>query len=242
VSNPRPGLNSRIIESLVNGNPVIATYEEVRDANTKGDLEQVVLDVSWRPADLSASQIDEVRVLLGQSYLELFSGYGFSRVMTEIVDERDKWHMSAFRTFRIVDRFEAYYRANPQSTWNRDRILTAATLESMRVDPYSIASGMFQHRRYPQFAFTRSEQQLLEAALDGIDDPSASEALFVSLAAIKRRWANIFVRVAAIMPDLCPADGDGTRGIQKRQRILTYVRSHPEELRPFDFNQKIRVK
>jgi hypothetical protein len=243
VDNPTPGLNSRIIESLVNGNPVIATYEEVRDANTRGDLEQVVLDVSWRPADLSASQIDEVRVLLGQSYLELFSGYSFFRVMTEIVDELDKWHMNAFRTFRILDRYEAYHRANPQSIWNRDRILTAATLESMRVDPYSVASGMFQHRRFPQFAFTRGEQQLLEAALDGLDDASASETLFLSLPAIKRRWANIFERVGAIMPDLCPADGDGTRGIQKRQRILTYVRSHPEELRPFDFNgQKSRGK
>jgi hypothetical protein len=45
------------------------------------------------------------------------------------------------------------------------------------------------------------------------------------------------IRVGAIKPELCPPDGDGTRGIQKRQRILTYVRNHPEELRPFDFSR-----
>ena len=76
-------------------------------------------------------------------------------------------------------------------------------------------------------------------ALEGIDDATAAKALFVTLPAIKRRWQNIFHRVGALMPDLCPPDGDGTRGIQKRQRILAYVRNYPEELRPFDF-RKIR--
>jgi hypothetical protein len=104
----------------------------------------------------------------------------------------------------------------------------------MRTDPHSIAASLFHHHLDPQFAFTQAEQQLLEAALEGADDGSASKSLFVSMAAIKHRWKSIFERVAAIRPELCPPDGDGTRGIQKRQRILTYVRSHPEELRPFD--------
>jgi hypothetical protein len=44
--------------------------------------------------------------------------------------------------------------------------------------------------------------------------------------------------MGSIGPDLCPLDGERTRGIQKRQRILTYVRSHPEELRRFDFKRR----
>jgi hypothetical protein len=238
VLNPKPGLNSRIIESLVSGNCVIATYEEVRDANTHGDLEQVILDTSWKNGRLTVTQRDEVRVMLGRAYQELFSGYRFSRILTELVDDLDLWHVHDHRSFQIVDRFETFRLANPETTWNADRALAAVTVESMRDDPHSIAAELFQHHLQPQFTFTRVEQELLETALEGVNDASASKTLFVSVPAIKRRWANIFDRVAAIRPDLCPFDGDGTRGIQKRQRVLTYVRNHPEELRPFDFSKQ----
>jgi hypothetical protein len=238
VQNARPGLNSRIIESIVTGNSVIATYEEVRDANTRGDLQQVILDTSWNDALLNATQRDEVRVLLGRAYQQLHVGYRFSRILSEMVDEVDLWHVHGHRSFEIIDRFEKYRQANPDTTWNPERALIAVTVETMRVDPHSIAAELFQHHLQPRFAFTRGEQQLLETALEGVDDATATQALFVSLPAVKRRWQTIFERVAAIRPDLCPPDGDGTRGIQKRQRILAYVRNHPEELRPFDFHQR----
>jgi hypothetical protein len=167
VQNPRPGLNARIIESVANGKSVVATYADVRDANTRGDLQQVILDTSWKDGPLTVTQVDEVRVLLGQAYYELFVGYHFSRILSEMVDERDLWHVRGHRSLR---------------------------------------------------------------------DVSIAKALFVTLPAIKRRWSNIFERVGSIKPELCPMDGEGTRGTQKRQRILTYVRSHPEELRPFDFS------
>lgn len=235
VLHPKPGLNFRILESLLCGDGVVATYEEVREANTHGGLEQVILDTSWKNDLLTATQRDEVRVMLGRSYQDLFSGYRFSRILTELVDELDLWHVHGHRSFRIVDRFETFWTANPDATWNHDRALAAVTVDSMREDPHSVAAGLFQHHLEPQFRFTRVEQELLETALEGADDASASKALFVSVPAIKRRWTGIFDRVAAIRPDLCPFDGDGTRGIQKRQRVLTYVRNHPEELRPFDF-------
>jgi hypothetical protein len=234
VRNPRPGLNSRIIESIVNGNSVIATYAEVRDANTRSDLQQVILDTSWKNGPLTTAQVDEVRVLLGRAYQELFAGYRFSRILTEMIDELDLWHVRGLKSFRVVDRFENFRRANPQTEWNPDRLLLEVTLDSMRADPHSVAAGLFQHHVPPQFAFTRGEQELLELALEGADDVSIAKSSFVTLAAIKRRWSAVFERVGSIRPDLCPLDGEGTRGVQKRQRILTYVRSHPKELRPFD--------
>jgi hypothetical protein len=234
IRNPRPGLNSRIIEGVVSGNSVVATYEEVRDANTRGDLQQVILDTSWKNGALSAAEVDEVRVLLGRAYQELFAGYCFSRILCEMVDELDLWHVRGLEVFRVVDRFGDYRRANPETEWNPDRLLLEVSLDSIRADPHSVAAGLFQHHVAPQFGFTRGEQELLELALDAADDVSIAKSSFVTLAAIKRRWSAIFERVGSIRPDLCPLDGEGTRGIQKRQRILAYVRSHPEELRPFD--------
>lgn len=199
---------------------------------------QVILDTSWKHGYLTAAQVDEVRVLLGRGYQEQFAGYRFSRILSEMVDEVDLWHVRGHRSFRVVDQFEDFRRANPQTSWNPDRALLEVTSDSMRTDPHSIAATLFQHHVLPQFAFRQAEQELLELAMEGGGDVSIAKSLFVTLPAIKRRWSSIFERVASIRPDLCPFDGDGTRGIQKRQRILTYVRNHPEELRPFDFKQR----
>src|ERR1700733_11171662 len=87
VRNPRPGLNSRVIETVGGRNSVIATYEEVREANTRGDLQQVILDTSWKHGHLSPAEVDEVRVLLGSAYQALYAGYHFSRILTELVDD-----------------------------------------------------------------------------------------------------------------------------------------------------------
>jgi hypothetical protein len=236
VRDPKPGLNARIIESVVSGSPVVAAHAEVRDANTRGDLHQVILDTSWKNGCLNVAQVDEVRVVLGRAYQELFAGYHFSRILVELVDELDLWHVRGLNAFRVINRFEDFHRANPGTKWNRERCLLEVTLDSIRTDPHSVAAELFQHHVRPQFAFTRGEQELLELALEGADDAAAADSFFVTLPAIKRRWASIFERVGLIRPDLSPLDGEGTRGIQKRQRILTYVRSHPEELRPFNFS------
>lgn len=230
-----PGLNARFIEGVANGSAIVATYAEVREANTRRDLQQIILDTSWKnDGSLSSAKIDEVRVLLGRAYQELFAGYRFSRVLCELVDETDLWHVRGLEAFRVVSDFADFHRKNPKSRWNRPRALVEVTLETIRRDPHSIASGLFQHQLAPQFAFTRGDQELLELALEGKDDASIAKSLFVTLPAIKRRWSNIFERVGAVNPAICPLDGEGTRGLQKRHRILNYVRSHPEELRPFD--------
>jgi hypothetical protein len=233
MRNPRPGLNARIIESVASGNSCIASYAEIRDANRQGDLQQVILDTSWKRGPLEAVQVDEVRVLLGRAYQELYAGYHLSRILLEVVDEIDAWHVRGHRAFRAVDTFEEFHLANPGTQWNPGRRLLEAAAETLRNDPHSVAAGLFHHHVAPQFGFTQREQEMLELALDGADDAAIAQSSFVTLPAIKRRWSNIFERVAARRPDLCPPDGDGTRGIQKRQRILTYVRSHPEELRPY---------
>lgn len=241
MSNPAPGLNARIIASVVDNVPVIATYNQIREANTRGDLQQATLDFSWKNC-LDADERNTVSIFLGRAYMALFAGYHLSRTFLEAVDEVDLQLVARQPGFETIDRFEGFRRANPDSSWNAERALMAVTTESSRVNQYSIASAQYQNHIPPQFGFTQGEQQLLEAALDAVDDKEAASTLFVTMPAIKRRWMKIFERVAAIMPELCPEDGNGTRGIQKRQRILNYVRHHPEELRPFDFEQDAKGK
>ena len=126
-----------------------------------------------------------------------------------------------------------FRRQNLKTSWNPERMLVELTLDGIRAYPHSIGARLFIHHA-PQFGFTRGEQELLELALEGVDDTAMAKSLFVTLPAIKRRWGTIFERVGRIRPDLCPLDAEGKRGVQKRQRVLAHVRSHPEELRPFD--------
>ena len=89
----------------------------------------------------------------------------------------------------------------------------------------------------PQFCFSRSEQRLLSAALRGGTDEELGNELCISLSAVKKAWRVIYNRVAACQPGLVPANSQSKewtqdRGKQKKQRLLAYLREHPEELRP----------
>jgi hypothetical protein len=231
LRNPRPGLNSRIIEAIVSGRDPLASLEEISAANTRGDLQQIMLDVSWDDT-LAPMERDDVRIMLATAYAEIYAGFHIGRIISELVDSRDAFHAKELPGLAIVDRFEKFYAENPDTAWNLERVL--ATVESARTRPGSIAAGVMHQHRFPRLALTQGEKDLLEAATDGLDDLSAASELGVTLSAIKKRWSSVFQRVAVKMPDLCPSDASDTRGMQKRNRILTYVRQHPEELRPFD--------
>lgn len=233
LRNPRPGLNSRIVEGVLAGCDPLASLEEVRAANTRGDLQQIVLDASWDDA-LTALQRDDVRIMLAMSYAENFAGFRISRLISELVDSRDAFHASSLDVVMIIDRFERFRADNPGTTWSSERALALVTLESTRTHAASVAASVMHQHQLPGLGFTQGEKDLLEAATDGLDDVAASSELSITLSAIKKRWRSIFQRVADKMPDLCPSDASDTRGTQKRSRILTYVRQHPEELRPFD--------
>lgn len=83
---------------------------------------------------------------------------------------------------------------------------------------------------------------LLAAALDGQTDAELSADLGVSIEATKKRWLSIFERVESFKPEIllsAGASGPG-RGPQKRHRVVAYVRAHPEELRPFSWDDTPR--
>ena len=97
-------------------------------------------------------------------------------------------------------------------------------------------TSFFFARRSPTIGFTRSEQKLLSAALHGGIDGELSDQLGISLSAVKKTWAAIYLRVQSRKPsDLrIELDGtDGDRGKEKKQKLLAYLREHPEELRPY---------
>ena len=115
------------------------------------------------------------------------------------------------------------------------------TRESVQGMPGSVGNFLFSVRE-PALRLRDSDQQLLMAALRGATDTELVTELGVKLSAVKARWRSTFARIAEAMPDMVSDVNDHEgRGPQKRHKVLSYLRSHPEELRPYDWKTKIRA-
>ncbi len=107
------------------------------------------------------------------------------------------------------------------------------TRELARKVPGCWLTTLFDYRS-PRVFFTGAEQRLLSCALDGRTDDEIAKTLAISTSAVKKCWQSIYTKVGVRLPQLLPEDGESAngRGAEKKRRLLSYVRSHPEELRP----------
>src|SRR5262245_29239983 len=228
IRNPRPGINSRIIAGIAAGEPLVLSRAQIGVGNAGEGVDFVNMYGTWRDGVLNADQLAEVHALLGTSFVEHFAGYRFNRVLKEAIGHSRIALARATGTYRVVAEFKESQSA-----------LAVATRESVLSAPYSVAAKMYRYRP-PVLRLRPAEQNLLVAALAGKTDAELSVDLGLSIEAIKKRWMSIFERVEEFKPDILSsagADSDG-RGPQKRHRVVAYIRTHPEELRPFLWDAK----
>jgi len=226
ISNPRHGLNSRIIAGVASKESVVLSRAQIAEGNAGEGLDFVNMYGTWREGIMNADQIAEVHALLGTSFVEHFAGYRFNRVLKEAVGQSSIALARATGTYRLVAEFK-----------NSESALVVATRESVLTAPYSVAAALYRYQE-PVLRLRPAEQKLLVAARAGKTDAELSADLGLSIEAIKKRWMSIFGRVDEFKPEiLSPSgpDSDG-RGPQKRHRVVAYIRTHPEELRPYSWN------
>lgn len=232
-SDPRPGVNARILASIDSGRPVTLTEAQLRSGNTRGGLDIVILFASWRQGVLSAEGVSEVGSAMAGRFLEQHLGYRIESLMMESVGAEEAALNESMHVWRLACKFDLPDGA-ARSLW----VLTRR--EALGVAG-SVANPLF-HPREPVFQLRDADQQLLLAAASGLTDEELSSKLGLSLTGVKKRWIAIFERTIDARPGLFPGlDGPGLdsndgqkRGRQKRHHVLAYVRSHPEELRPFE--------
>lgn len=229
LANPGPDINSRLIASIHSGHPVLATQSEVARANAGEGVDIVVLCGAWRDQILNPAERQDAQTLLAASFAELHAGYRIRRILHETVDEPGREFTEGSVVFKAVAEFPEL-----------GRVVYMMTRESAKAVPASLGNVLFSFRE-PVLRLRASDQQLLAAALSGATDAELATALGITFSAVKARWRSTFARIAGTMPELVIDFGDDEgRGAQKRHRVLAYVRSHPEELRPYDWKTKIR--
>jgi hypothetical protein len=230
IETPRPGLNDRIIDSIAAGRPVLLDRDGIGAGNAGGGLDFVNLYGTWRDGILDAGQLAEVQALLSIGFVEQLTGYRFNRVIKEAIGETRIALARATGTYRLVAEFPETRSA--LAMVSRDTALAA---------PYSAAAAIYRYRA-PVLRLRPAEQALLAAALTGKTDAELSVHLGLSVEATKKRWLSVFERVGQVKPEILSdthTESEG-RGLQKRHRVVAYIRNHPEELRPYTADEKRR--
>ena len=228
IRSPRPGLNSRIIAAIASGQPIVLNRSQIASGNAGEGIDFVNMYGTWREGIMNADQLAEVHALLGTSFVEHFAGYRFNRVLKEAIGKSGIALARATGTYRLIAEFQ-----------KDESALVVATRESVLTAPYSVAAKIYRYNE-PGLRLRPAEQKLLAAALAGKTDAELSVDLGLSIEAIKKRWMSIFARVDEFKPEILSSAAGETegRGPQKRHRVVAYVRTHPEELRPFSWEKK----
>ena len=225
IANPRPDINSRIIASIHSGRSVLATRNEVARANACGGVDVVVVGGTWHDQILSAAERQEVQTILATSFTEVLAGYRVRHILHETADEPAREFARLSVVFSTIAQFSEL-----------GRFIHLMTSESVKAVPASLGNVIFSYRE-PLLRLRDSDQQLLLAALGGATDQELSAGLGLKVSAVKARWRSAFARIEEALPGLVADVGTREgRGLQKRHRVLAYVRNHLEELRPYDWN------
>ena len=230
---PAPGLTERVLCAAFGPPGVVLTARQIADSRSEGLTVAVILH-NWFEDEPESSQ-KEIRQCLLTSFLDDLSGYHLSELIAEGFAERDgQWALNG--GFRVRSTYEEWYanRAEPRPR----RMLVGITREEALEAESSLLSLMFRYQP-PRFGFTASQRKFLAYAVQLKTDAEIADHFGVSLSAVKKSWAAIFEKVGDLLPtDASETASDsfddraGIRGAQKRHRLLSYLRNHPEEFRP----------
>ena len=102
----------------------------------------------------------------------------------------------------------------------------------------ALVGGDFGAQRFfsydpPILGFSAAQRAILLLARQGYTDQEIATSLSKTTDSVKKRWAGIYTRFAAVFPGRLPEGRDGSRGTEKRRTLLAYLRDRPEELRPY---------
>ena len=233
-----PHLGLQVVRRYLAGRLPVLDRDQVAFANARTGVNVMMCYSGGRRDYLSSEQLLAVREKMAEAFHLAHHGYRLKEFLCgPIGQEAFRWTLSA--GFRLRRDYSDYYQARnlpmPQS-WQRPWLVGLTREEASR-DYGSGASGLFVFTR-PRFHFTHCEQAILRHSLAGETDEQLAASLLISLSTVKKRWHAIYKSVADVdselLPPVDPGLGKESRGLERRRRLLVYIRQHLEELRPLN--------
>jgi hypothetical protein len=222
-----------MVKRILHGPSPLLSDSQVRDGNSRRELNLLVWHFTIHPNDLNRP---EVGVTAANAFFNNFLGFQITEVLAQ-ADCFEQLQASRNAGFCYFDRRSECYGDFPDV--NRNNFgHEPRNLGLDRKSTYTLGHLWSLFCCSPaRIGFSLSEQRLLRLALDGGTDEELREELCISLTAVKKRWRGIYDRTAESLPRLFadPTQQNISmheRGKERRRRLLTYLRGHPEELRP----------
>ncbi len=229
-----PELTRRIMR---NESPLL-TGKQLRDANSRGGLNQVCWESCFRPEYETRGELQRHAMSV---FIQEHRGYFMKEAICQ-PDGPDHLDFTlktgGFLWDPLACGYTSTLRTDSSEIVSNPHIVgTTRDLERKRDDWAGSWLGALFDYHPPLLGFNRSEQRLLSSALSGATDEQLAGMLGTSLPTVKKIWISIYRRVKGcqpeLIPDPLPSDTPASsRGREKRRHLLAYVREHPEELRP----------
>lgn len=230
-------IGPEIVCRVSQGNSPLLSDKEVAEANTHGGLNLI----GWHGAtSIEDAARPEVLNFVFSSFVDLHRGF----LIKELLGQADSPEvLQGIRNSggHFYDpELRTFVSSIPGSADEvaRRPHLMGSTRELALAGTWLSGSAIFSYQA-PRFLFSRSEQRLLQAAMQGSTDTELSQQLGISASSVRRCWLSIYDRLAERAPEVLGQsaapeheNANAVRGKGKKYRLLAYLREHAEELRP----------
>lgn len=239
---PLRWIGPELVDRVLHGPSPILTDAEVRVANSADGLNLMVWPSCFRA---EFETLMELRQKSQALFFEAYRGFHIKRMQAQVIHPVElrigvnsgAWYLHGVHPKHSQDLGNAELVALQPHVVDVTRAMASQ-------QPGTWVSHFFAYRK-PEIGFPRSEQRLLSAALQGGTDAELAELLGISLSAVKKMWASVYIRVESRRPSNLKIERnentDGDRGREKKHKLLVYLRDHPEELRPYSMKVLDRV-
>ncbi len=218
------------------GDSPILSDAEVREANSTDGLNLLVWENWSIPEFTKRPDANRLRV---STFVDSYRGFRIKEAITGQAESAEKLQWTIDAGGLLWDPVSGRY-VNPlgrdlaEICSEPHLVGTTPQVEASRLGSW--IGPLFDYHT-PRVGFSPGEQRLLMAALSGRTDEELCRDLGTTVPAVKSTWRTIFSRAGTRLPDLFEDTTridahTGERGKERRRRLLTYLRDHPEELRP----------
>lgn len=213
-----PDLVSGYVEALESGKFPQLDEAAIGRANAGQGLDKIFLWTGYEGDDEPTAATISLRSRVVAAYNDIFSGNRVRRISVESADERLHQRFLGYGYSVIREQ-----RGKKLLSFSREEAFAGTEISSQRFFSYDP----------PVLGFTTAQRDILLLARQGFTDQEVAAALGKSADSVKKRWTGIYARFAQVFPGRLPSAGDGSRGMEKRRTLLSYLRDRPEELRPY---------
>jgi DNA-binding CsgD family transcriptional regulator len=223
-----PSLTGIVFDAYLKGSSPILDRPQIAKANASANLKLIVIHAALNFDGMTEGEIRALVAFGPESFLYAHAGYQLREILIQPPSEM-------FRTFALNSGYkERHYQSEPRHVGS----LIGITRNEADKEPGLYVSRAFAFQP-PRLGFNDREQEQLSAALNDLTDDEIADELTIAAATVKSRWRNIYLKVADFAPELLPnslcdqTSAPQRRSSEKRRHLLSYLRQHPEELRPY---------